>query len=504
MKKLLTLIKKNFKLIMRSKSSAVMIILGPLLLIILMGAAFNTASVYGIRVGVHSDEYSPLAEAIIYELNQDDYSTQKVDSEQACITGVKNGIFHVCAIFPKNLKVSQGGNIVFYVDNSKTNLIYLVTESISTHIGKKSQDLSLQLTKGIVDTLEYIEEEITDKETLLNQLKTQSEEGEATITLISNDLTEMNLLHEKTDIPLGTLQSQIDSSEDSTAITSYNAVEREIESMLEEISFANSKKDKITDRLATLSQNTETNNLAITQMLYSFKTIKEDISSVKETGAGKIVNPIDSEIKPITTEKTHLNFIFPTLLIMIMMFVSILLTSTLEIREKTSKVYFKNFITPTSETSFTISNYLTNLIIISLQTTILVGASAFFFYKEIFSTLHLLIPALLIIASIFLFIGIMLGSIFRTEETNTITAISLGFIMVFFSSAILPIETLSPIIKNIASFNPFYISESLLNQIILFQSQLKNVSSYFLTLSLYLAGTIIATIIVKKISKRRQ
>ena len=197
MKRLLTLIKKNFKLILRSKSSAIMIILGPLLLIILMGAAFNTASVYGIRVGVHSEEYSPLAEAIIYELNQDDYSTQKVDSEQACISGVKNGIFHVCAIFPKNLKVTQGGNIVFYVDNSKTNLIYLVTESISTHIGKKSQDLSLQLTKGIVDTLEYIEEEITDKELLLNQLKTQAEEGEATITLISNDLTDMNLLHEK-------------------------------------------------------------------------------------------------------------------------------------------------------------------------------------------------------------------------------------------------------------------------------------------------------------------
>jgi len=287
-------------------------------------------------------------------------------------------------------------------------------------------------------------------------------------------------------------------------MNSYNAVEREIESMLEDISLANSKKSKITDRLSILSQNTETNNLAITQMLYSFKTIKKDISAVKETGAGKIVNPIKSEIKPITTEKTHLNFIFPTLLIMIMMFVSLLLTSTLEIREKTSKVYFKNFITPTSETSFTLSNYITNLIIISLQTTILVGASAFFFYKEIFSTIHLLIPALLLIASIFLFMGIMLGSIFRTEETNTITAISLGFIMVFFSSAILPIETLSPVIKNIASFNPFYISESLLNQIILFQSQLKNVSSYFLTLSLYLAGIIIATIIVKKISKRRQ
>ena len=261
--------------------------------------------------------------------------------------------------------------------------------------------------------------------------------------------------------------------------------------------------EKSLEKVQTLSQNTESSRFSILQIQKTFNSIKEDISSIQETGVNKIVNPITSDIKPITTQKTHINFIFPTLLIMIIMFVSMLLTSTLEIREKTSKVYFKNFITPTSSTLFTLSNYITNLIIIGIQTTILLGAAAYFFYDGILASIPLLIPAIFLITSFFLFLGIFLGSLFRTEETNTITNISLGFIMIFFSSAILPIETLPAVIKGIASFNPFYISETLLNKIILFQTPLKNVLDHFLILSGYLVGIIIITLVSKKITKRR-
>jgi ABC-type uncharacterized transport system permease subunit len=76
--------------------------------------------------------------------------------------------------------------------------------------------------------------------------------------------------------------------------------------------------------------------------------------------------------------------------------------------------------------------------------------------------------------------------------------------MIFFSSAILPIETLPTVIRSIASFNPFFISETLLNKIILFQAPLKNVLEHFLLLSGYLIGIIIITLISKKITKRGQ
>ncbi len=503
MKRLLTLIKKNFRLIIRSKASALMIILGPLLLIMLVGAAFNTANIYGIRVGVYSEEYSPLAEAIIHDLNQGDYATQKVESEQACIEGVKNGIFHVCSIFPNNLKVDLGGNIQFYVDNTKTNIVYLISETISANIGKKSQDLSFQLTKGVVDTLEEIKETIEDREELLNEVKSLNEENTVLLGIVSNDLTSMTLNYEKTDIPLGTLQSQISESNSSSSSLAFKAVEVKIETILEDTSKASSKRDSSLEKIRALSQNAESSKFSIAQIQKTFNSIKGDVSGIKETGVNKIVNPITSDIKPITTQKTHINFIFPTLMIMIIMFVSMLLTSTLEIREKTSRVYFKNFITPTSTTLFTISNYLTNLVIIGIQSTILLGAASYFFFDSLATSLSLLIPALFIIISFFLFLGIFLGTIFKTEETNTITNISLGFIMIFFSSAILPIETLPTVIKGIASFNPFFISETLLNKIILFQTPLKNVLEHFLLLSGYLIGIIIITLISKKITKRQ-
>jgi len=480
-----------------------MIILGPLLLIMLVGAAFNTANIYGIRVGVYSEEYSPLSEAIIHELNQGDYATQKVESEQACIEGVKNGIFHVCSVFPNNLKVDLGGNIQFYVDNTKTNIVYLISETISANIGKKSQDLSFQLTKGVVDTLEDIKDTIEDREDLLDEIKSLNEEDKVLLGIVSNDLAGMTLNYEKTDIPLGTLQSQISDS-NSSAGSAFNAVESKIETILEDTSKASSKRDSSLEKIQTLSQNTESSKFSIAQMQKTFDSIKRDVSGVKETGVNKIVNPITSDIKPITTQKTHINFIFPTLMIMIIMFVSMLLTSTLEIREKTSRVYFKNFITPTSTTMFTLSNYLTNLIIIGIQSTILLGAASYFFFDNIATSIPLLLPALFIIISFFLFLGILLGNIFKTEETNTITNISLGFIMIFFSSAILPIETLPTVIRSIASFNPFFISETLLNKIILFQAPLKNVLEHFLLLSGYLIGIIIITLISKKITKRGQ
>lgn len=504
MKRLLTLIKKNFRLIIRSKASALMVILGPLLLIVLVGAAFNTASIYGIRVGVYAEEYSPLSEAIIFELNKGDYATQKVDTEQACIEGVKNSIFHVCAIFPNDLKVDLGGNIVFYVDNTKTSIVYLISETVSSHISKKSQDLSFQLTKGVVDTLEDISAEIEDREYLLDEVVSFNAEGSALLRVITNDLASMTLNYEKTDIPLGSLNSELSSINSSSANTAFNAVEKKIEIILEDTSKASSKRDSSIEKIQNLAQNTESSRFSISQIQKTFKSIKEDISSISETGVNKIVNPITSDIKPITAQKTHINFIFPTLLIMIIMFVSMLLTSTLEIREKTSKVYFKNFITPTSTTLFTISNYLTNLIIIGIQTTILLGAATYFFYDGIATSIPLLIPAIFLITSFFLFLGIFLGNIFNTEETNTITNISLGFIMIFFSSAILPIETLPAIIKGIAAFNPFYISETLLNKIILFQAPLKNVLDQFLLLSGYLVGMIIITLVGKKMTKRRQ
>ena len=501
MKRLITLIKKNFKLIIRSKSSALIIVLGPLLLISLIGAAFNTASIYGIRIGVYSESYSPLSEAIIHELNENKYISQKTSSPLACTDGVKNSVFHVCAIFPKDLKATEGGNIEFYVDNSKVNIVYLISETISSQIGEKTKQLSTQLTKTVVDTLDQVESEIKDKEQLIKAVKTNNEETAGTLELVSDDLINLQLTYNINNFPLNTLESNLGNS--TQAISAFDKLESDLKTLLTEINKADAIRLKSVEILNKLSLDADSNKVSIAKIENTFGIIKQDINSIKETGVGKIVNPINAEIKPITTQKTHLNFIFPTLLIMVIMFVSILLSSTLEIREKTSKVYFKNFITPTSETSFILGNYITNLIIVLFQTGILLSFAYFFFKENITSSLVLAIPALFLTTSLFIFLGISLGNIFKSEETNTIAVISLGFILLFFSSAILPIETLPAVIKSIAQFNPFYIAETLLNKILLFQASLKNTSEQFILLSTYFISSIFIAFIVKKFTRRQ-
>ena len=71
--KLIEIIKKNLRLLIRSKSSALIVLFGPLLLILLISMAFNTSSLYDIKIGTYSDSYSELSNSIINNLNKNEF-----------------------------------------------------------------------------------------------------------------------------------------------------------------------------------------------------------------------------------------------------------------------------------------------------------------------------------------------------------------------------------------------------------------------------------------------
>src|SRR3989344_3893149 len=113
--KLWDLIKKDFKILMRSKSSALIIIFGPLLLILLLGFAFNTSGDYHIKIGVYSETYSELTENILAQLKTN-YDVRKIDTKDDCINQIKTGNVHVCLIFPSDMQVGNdnANEIEFY------------------------------------------------------------------------------------------------------------------------------------------------------------------------------------------------------------------------------------------------------------------------------------------------------------------------------------------------------------------------------------------------------
>lgn len=101
------LIVKNFKLLIRSRASALIVVFGPLLIIFLVGIAFDNTNTYSINIGVYSGSYSEDTNSFIDELSKSEFKVIRTDSEEMCLESIKRGKLHTCIIFPDDLDVKK-------------------------------------------------------------------------------------------------------------------------------------------------------------------------------------------------------------------------------------------------------------------------------------------------------------------------------------------------------------------------------------------------------------
>src|SRR3989344_4488030 len=94
------LIVKNFKLILRSKMSILMLVLVPALLIFLLGLAFGQSSSYTLSMGIYSEKYSELTNSFVDQLNEKNFRVTKHNTEWDCIEAIKDGKSNICVKFP--------------------------------------------------------------------------------------------------------------------------------------------------------------------------------------------------------------------------------------------------------------------------------------------------------------------------------------------------------------------------------------------------------------------
>jgi ABC-type polysaccharide/polyol phosphate export permease len=184
------------------------------------------------------------------------------------------------------------------------------------------------------------------------------------------------------------------------------------------------------------------------------------------------------------------------------MFIGVLLSSTLVVREKTSPSYFRNFITPTGDGMFVLGDYATNVFVLLLQLTIIFGVSLIFFKEALYTVMLNSSIVLLLVVSVFIMLGMFIGQVFKSEETNTLGAVSISAILLFFSSTILPLETLPGTVRSIANLNPFVIGEGMLKEVMVFNQGLMSVVEPIIILLVYILvlGFLIFTL--RKVSKR--
>ena len=552
--KLVNIITKNLKLLLSAKGSALIILLGPLLIIFLVGVAFGSSNAFSINIGIFSESYSELTNSYVDSLDDKQFSIKKYDEEPVSIEEIKRGKLQACVVFPPNMELNTetSNEIVFHVDYSKINIVWVILDSINKKLGSKSEEYSKELTQVLIDKLKETQDEIKDKSNVLVAIKNENSEVVSKIDSSSGSLNSLSLdvdtnsfkvpeLSDKNDAlekeikyiendtikrvndvksQLNSIRSElniINSSELSTAISladsaidniddikdslnnvvnTTDRINSDFESLIGELqSNVNSIKssaDKVSDAKNSLSSNLADTKQKINSMLNnvieiqkSFYKLDDSIKSIQVTDVSKIVSPISTKIEPVTSEDTHLNYMFPSLIILVIMFVSILLSSTLVIMEKNSIAHFRNFITPTKDIVFIIATFLTAMIIMVFQVIVVVVIAWLFFKIQIISALLTTSVVLLIATSFFVLLGMFIGYVFSSEETATLAAVSISAIFLLLSSVILPIESMSDNVQKAAKFNPFVMSEMLLKQSLLFKEDIVTQSQDILFLGAY-------------------
>jgi len=511
--KLLAMMKKDLLLLLRSKTSSLIVILGPLVLILLLGISFNTSSIYDIKIGTYSESYSELTDNLMQNLNDQNYKTIKTNSEQECIDNIKLGEFHVCAIFPKDMKVGddQENLIKFYVDKSRMNVAYLISGTIFSKVSSESSKLSKSLTGNVMSVIESTKGTLGSDKGKVDELISKNKENSQKVVNLKTQFDILDLSLDVESVNLTGLEAGIGEVKNKTNLSSrtFSPINDAVDDLSmwltilkEEAKTSLALKSSTLQSLGDIKTLMADENIALSNIKASVDSIVTNINNIAVTDIENIVEPIKTTIESVSSEKTHLSYMFPTLIVLVIMFISLLLASSMVMREKLDKAYFRNFITPTNDFLFLVGNYLTNVFIIMLQAVIISGAVVYFTNIAIPTTLNLLV-ILFVICSVFVIIGTFVGYLFNSEETSTLAAISLGSIMLFFSNTVLPIETLPSYIREIVKYNPFVLSEEIIRKVMLFGKGLEQVYEPMLILVGVFVGLFVLSWFTRNFKKKR-
>lgn len=229
--------------------------------------------------------------------------------------------------------------------------------------------------------------------------------------------------------------------------------------------------------------------LNVLQVQQSFNDIDNRIQAIEITDPGAITEPIATTIKPVVEEKTYLNYLFPVLIVLVIMFTALLVTPTLVLLEKNSPASFRTYMTPVSDTSYLLATFITSFLILFMQVLIILAIASIFFAGQVITNAPEALFLLIIVNSFFILVGMIIGYCFNTEETVTLAAVSVGSVFLFISDVIIPIESMPTAFNYIAGFNPYVLGSNLLRRALLFDSSIISLAGD----TLILVGYIIAT-----------
>lgn len=534
--KLIKLVKKDLKLFKRDKRNLVLTIVGPIIILFILGNIFGQSStensISGISLGVCNLDNNE------FKLNISLFNIVNLDGD--CAISAKNmvseGRLRASIIIPKefsaDIKEGKGAEIIFFVDNSKTQTALVSSDAmkafvqdINEKVGTEFIDEAWVRLSSLNNNLKLVlpQLELAKKSAIKTQKdladinKQLNRIDEKRLDRILNDINKtspylrQNLSDELDEVlssldeiasssclansSFCSLLSNITSSLSSSALKIKQKEERvnslDINILATQIEAIKSSKANITEQVKEINKTAFdfTNDIIIVEK--ELRETSQALDTYTSRDPKTIISAVSLNENAVFGDRTYFEFLSLGLILILLLFTIMLSVSSNIVSERNTGTLARTLLSPTSVPLFLVSKIIFFVIVSFIELFVMFVVSYFFGSYISISIGSLLI---MLIASVnFVIIGMLIGAISRTENTALLTSLVIGLPMFFLSGLFFPFEIMPGFMRVVGINSPLTLAHDSLEKIVLYGTEFEYsafikliLTSFIIFLSVYL------------------
>ncbi|MEK6874146.1 MAG: ABC transporter permease [Nanoarchaeota archaeon] len=179
-----TLIKTNLRRLLATKATTLVILLGPLLIFILAGFAYESSQLTNIPIATYAAKPSQFTNSFISGLKSRNIHTNSYNDEQLCIDAVRKGTARACLSFGWE----EPPNITFHVDYTNLYVVGEISNIFSDTNADYTTRLGINYTRQLLERLKAAKEEIEKSRPIIVTFATQQEQINRELDTITGNL----------------------------------------------------------------------------------------------------------------------------------------------------------------------------------------------------------------------------------------------------------------------------------------------------------------------------
>jgi ABC-type multidrug transport system permease subunit len=304
----------------------------------------------------------------------------------------------------------------------------------------------LDYTDDIVDSLDAHAANLTSYQSTLNAR-----------------ITELNQKSAEIDAALFRLSELVDSSSEQN-----QEMRRDIQEVRDNLLFLEQKTENITQSIEELDRSMDQFLSDIIRVTDELNQTIMVLDTYTQKDPSTILRPVKVDARPVFKDKLEIFYRLPALMSILLLFITLFISSSLIVNERRGGTMARIFLSPLSMFFYVFEKMAYLLLLCLLAVLSMLLASLVF---GVFITVNLNLFLVFIVASlVYISIGVLIGSVSKSENTSLLTCLVIGFPLMFLSGAFSPPEMMDKFMRIAAQYLPLSLNVSLLENITIYHT----------------------------------